>query len=458
MKSKFFKGIGILGVCLILGKILGAFYRIPLTAILGSEGIGLYQTVFPLYTLLLTVSSGGVSVAVAKAVASREESGEVVSVALRFFAVVGGALSLFILLFSHSIAVFQGNARAQVGYIAIAPSITFVSVVSVLRGYYQGKENMLPSALSQLIEQAVKLALGLFLSRAFISFGEEWGAFGAVLGVSLSELVSMIALLTLYLKKNKNGGVRTLRFCEFSQEITAFCKVKRNENWQIISELLKTAVPVTLGSLTLPLIAVFDSVTIVNLLSSTVGIEEATKSYGVYTGAVNTLVNLPVVTLSALSTPLLPVVVKEGRKSGGVILKTMLVSAFLGICCSLFFFFFASFPIRVLYRSLGEKSVEAIKLLKISGLSVFPLSIISVSSTALQGFNKAHIPAINLAVGGIVKSALSVLLMKSLGIYGASIGAVVCYFLTAILDAIALFRAIGKVKSEETSPKKQSAV
>ncbi len=447
-----------LGACLILGKILGAFYRIPLTAILGSEGMGLYQTVFPLYTLFLTVSSGGVSVAVAKMVASRKNSGEVVSVALKFFAVVGGVLSLLMLLFSHDIAVFQGNARAQTGYIAIAPSITLVSAVSVLRGYYQGKENMLPSALSQLLEQAVKLAFGLFLSSALISFGEEWGAFGAVLGVSLSELVSMIALFALYLSKNKNGGVRTFQFCEFSQEITKFCGVKRNENWQIISELLKTAVPVTLGSLTLPLIAVFDSVTIVNILSSSVGIEEATKSYGVYTGAVNTLVNLPVVTLSALSTPLLPVVVKAGKKSGRVIFRTMLLSAFLGICCSIFFFFFSSFPIRVLYRSLGEKSVEAIKLLKISGLSVFPLSIISVSSTALQGFNKAHIPAINLAVGGIVKFTLSVLLMKSLGIYGASLGAVGCYFLTAILDGIALFRTIDRVKSEETTPKKQSAV
>ena len=102
MKNKLFKGIGILGVCLIIGKVLGAFYRIPLTRILGSEGIGLYQTVFPLYTLVLTISSGGVSVAVAKLVASasEDEGKRVVKTALKFFTIIGSAFAVLIFLFS----------------------------------------------------------------------------------------------------------------------------------------------------------------------------------------------------------------------------------------------------------------------------------------------------------------------------------------------------------------------
>ncbi|MFR5061864.1 MAG: oligosaccharide flippase family protein, partial [Christensenellales bacterium] len=207
MKKNFrylFTGAGMLAVCSVIAKLLGAMYRIPLTNILGGEGMGLYQMVFPLYTLLLTVSSGGLPVAISRIIAVKladdDEAGaaKVLKVSVAALAVIGIAGSLALALFNDSIAAVQGNRDAALAYVGIAPAVALVAVLSCYRGYYQGRENMLPSAVSQLIEQAVKLFLGLYFARLMMPRGVAYGVFGALLGVSASELLAMLSLMLMY--------------------------------------------------------------------------------------------------------------------------------------------------------------------------------------------------------------------------------------------------------------------
>jgi len=199
-KRPVLKGAGILAVCAVIAKLIGAMYRIPLTNIVGAQGIGLYQMVFPLYTVLLTVSSGGLPVAISRVVAERiakaDEAGarRVLFTSLVSLSLIGLAASAAVVLFRAPIAAVQGNPAAALPYLGIAPSVTFVAVISAFRGYYQGKQNMLPSALSQLTEQVIKLGAGLSLARLMLPMGVEYGVLGALLGVSVSELVTLAAL------------------------------------------------------------------------------------------------------------------------------------------------------------------------------------------------------------------------------------------------------------------------
>jgi len=328
MKSKwkkFFTGAGILGLCTALAKLLGAFFRIPLTNIIGAEGIGLYQMVFPLYTVLLTISSGGISSAVSKAVASARARGEtgntlrilkITAISILLFA---AACTLPLIFFNRRIASVQGNSLAYLAYLGIAPSIVFVAIVAALRGYFQGNGNMLPSGVSQIIEQAIKLAVGLSLAAILLPRGLEWAVFGAVMGITVSELLAMVFLLGSFFilnhkrKKRNLIYLKSLPCLEIGDDecLKAIEIPHQNYDKKPSSKVLKMiyaiAIPVTLGSLIMPLTQVIDSVMIINVLAAGgVARGEATALFGLLSGPIASLINMPMAITLAISVALLP--------------------------------------------------------------------------------------------------------------------------------------------------------
>lgn len=463
--KSLFTGAGALVACSFVGKLLGALYRIPLTNVLGGEGMGLYQMVFPLYTLILTLSSGGLPVALSRIISVRLSGGDregatrVLKLSLAVFTLLGGICSLILACSSRFIASVQGNEDAYLAYLAIAPAITFVSILACMRGYWQGRENMLPSALSQIIEQVVKLSLGLLLARVMLTYGVEWSVFGALLGVSCAELLSALALTLPFLifkkkwVKNENGGVRyapfeplTTEFGEDNATVLPSKSVKidvRKDNIALIKEILRLAIPVTFGSLVLPLTQVVDSFLVVNILSARGTKESATMAYGLFTGTVSTLINLPVVIIYALSVALLPRVAKlqknqnEAGREAQFSLKTGIA---LGVLATLFFIVSAPDIVDLLYSAgLGQSQRSlCVSLIRISAISVFYVAVIQSATSVLQGLGKAKIPALNLAIGGVVKVLVTTLSLFFFGIFGAAIGTACCYAVTAILDLKAM--------------------
>lgn len=457
-----FTGAGALIVCSFVGKLLGALYRIPLTNVIGGEGMGLYQMVFPLYTLILTLSSGGLPVALSRVIsvrlANKDKRGaeQVLKVSLIVFSILGGICSLILAFLSRFIASVQGNERAYLAYVAIAPAVVFVAVLACMRGYWQGKENMLPSALSQIVEQVIKLSLGLFLARVLLKNGVEWAVFGALLGVSCAELISALVLFLPFVLarkkwiKNENEVVRYAPFeplaTEFAEDSATFLvgarakKCKKEDNFMLIKEILRLAIPVTFGSLVLPLVQVADSLLVINILSVRGYTKQgATMAYGLLTGTVMTLINLPVVIIYALSVALLPRVAKlqknqnEAGREARFSLKTGIA---LGILATLFFIISAPDVVDFLYSSglaLQQRNL-CVSLIRISAISVFYVSVIQSTTSALQGLDKAKIPAFNLAIGGIIKVLVTTLSLFFFGIFGAAIGTACCYAVTAIFD------------------------
>ena len=186
-KDKLFSGAIALAIGGFITKVIGALYRIPLTNLLGAEGIGIYQMVFPLYCLLLTVSSTGVPNGIAKLIAEGNDAETTLKSALKLFIPIGIIGRLVMAIFSSKIATLQGNSLATKSYIFISPSVLAVSVISCFRGYYQGLIDMKPTAISQVLEQVIKLIFGLSLTYAFRN-NVAIGASMATLAVTLSEL------------------------------------------------------------------------------------------------------------------------------------------------------------------------------------------------------------------------------------------------------------------------------
>lgn len=448
-----------MAVCALLAKMIGALYRIPLTNIVGAEGIGLYQMVFPLYTVLLTVSSGGLPVAISKVVSEKRAKGDeagarqVLFVSLLSLTLAGAACALIIVLFRGRIAFVQGNIKAALPYLGIAPSLIFVAVISSFRGYFQGMQNMLPSALSQLIEQSVKLAAGLYFAGLFLQYSLELAVLGALVGVSLSELAAMTVLIVQFLIADRKFKKRSrISFSKLSTEAAAdigsIATFKPKNRSQLLREIYKVAIPVTLGSLVMPLTQVIDSILVINLLVSG-GAQRAaaTSLFGLVTGPINSLINMPVVITLSLAVSLLPRVAEcfsGGCDPSEAVGQSLKYSFIIGLLSTLVLGVFAK-PLFSLLYSGGLSKTEiatGAALLSMGSISVLYVSVLQIATSVLQGVNLAHKPALNLMYGALFKVVFTLVLLPLFGVAGAMASTVLCYGLTCILDVASMLKYV----------------
>lgn len=456
--SKILKGAGILAVCMLIGKIIGACYRIPLTNILGAEGMGLYQMVFPLYTVLLTVSSGGLPIAISKVVSRKLAKGDnagaghVLQVALASLVVLGAIACCLLLIFRDTIASVQGNVDASLPYVAIAPSLVFVAVISCFRGYFQGKQNMVPSAISQVIEQVVKLVAGLVCSWLLLPFGVQVAVVGALIGVSVSELVAMVVLIATYYISKRRDSIKLAvghATAETGVDVVVVNNtISKKDKKGIIKDIYKVALPVTLGSLVMPITQVVDSVLVINLLVRG-GVDNvyATSMYGLMTGPISSLINMPSVVMLSVSIALLPTLAQKfvsKESMASPVVTAMKYNFILALLCAIAFAIFGKDFLTLLYsRGLRADQISiGAMLLGIGGISIIYVSLLQVATCVLQASNKAVIPAINLVIGSVVKICLNIVLLPRLGIMGAMVSTVSCYGIICFLDVFFMCKVV----------------
>ena len=447
MREKgFLKGAIILTIFGIVGKIIVAIYRVPLTRIVGVEGLGVYQMIFPLYSLLLTISSSAFPNAISKMLSEAYAKNKydkvkvVLKTAFKILFICSFICFAFIVLFSKIIAKLQGNFAIWKCYLAIAPSVVFVAFIACFRGYFQAKQNMLPSAISGLVEQLVKFATGLIFASVFVKFGVVMGAFGALLGVTLSEIVAFLYLFIRYRIDLKCDNYKY-------NSINKTC----------IREMLSITIPITLGGIILPLSQFVDSALVVNtLLKIGYSSTTATKMFGITTGVVGSIINMPVVFSLAISTSVIPAISKQNITKQCCVMKTALKSIYitliLGIVSALVVFFGSDIIINILYgKSLSTIDIVlSTRLLKISSISIIYLSLVQTTTGVLQGLGKIKTPIISLAVGVLIKVFLNILLISNpkINIFGAEIATIMCFAIAATINIINIV-IIGR-KGKET--------
>ena len=334
-KKRRFTGAAVLLVGSVVAEMLGALYRIPLTNILGAEGMGMYQLVFPVYALFMVLATAGIPTSLSRTVAEKRALGEntkkYFSVAMCALLVLGIAFGLLMGALSDVLATRQGNSDTRFGFLIIAPAITFVCVISGFRGYFQGQMYMLPTALSNVVEQVVKLAVGIGASYALAKRGVIYAVCGALFGVTVSEIVTaaymgatyffrskkekreqLVARVSLQERDLQSGsendvlqGETRARGDKNRDNVVArstkkarFERVSRGE----LKGMLKVALPIAAVAALMPLANFFDSIIIVNMLEA-FGLKQsvATAQYGIISGPVNSLINMPVVAIMSLA-------------------------------------------------------------------------------------------------------------------------------------------------------------
>lgn len=472
------RGAGVLAACSLIGKALGALYRLPLTTILGGEGMGEYQLVTSMYVLFFTLACGGLPAAVSRTVAADRGTPRLALVVAGIGAASGLAFALIFVALSPLFSIIQGNG-GTVTYLAVAPAIVFASILAGLRGYFQGKGNLMPTSVSQIIEQAVKLTVGLWLARILVRGGAVPGAAGALIGVSVSEIVASGAVAAFLMIKTPESPKKEIKIAESTEKLLAASgleaasdvvldpdgtgnpsesrsrknagtprqAIRKTEVKSVAKAIIAAAVPVTAGALVMPLTGVADSFTVVNILAAR-GLEaaEATARYGLVGGTVSTLVNLPVTVAYAFAAALLPRVAGAANreKANREIAFSVRLAFVFSVYVSAIYIVFARDIIEILYPSLSafHKNLTA-TLLRAEAPAVTYSSLLGVVTAALQGSGKAGKAAKNLLIGGAAKVAVSAVSLYFSGVVGACVGTTACYAITLVLDVVELRTATG---------------
>lgn len=483
-KTSFILSAIILAFGGFFAKAIGALYKIPLANVLGSAGMGIYYLIFPIYALLITFCSSGISVALTTEVAKcrkirhRYNEQKLLRVSLILGFVISLISAIMIIIFSNFLAESQGNINANLGYIAIAPAIIISTLIAILRGYFQGIENMVPTTVSMIIEQIVKLSLGLVLAHKFCVYGLQYAVLGAVLGVTISEIVALIIIVLNFItykgqlyynyrnlnyrskKKLKvkkllkiNLKLNRARYRSKSNIYMCNSKKIRYTNKSAIKKLLKVALPSTFASLLVPISTMLDSFMIINLLTGA-GYSSilSTTLYGLWGGVVQSLISLPIVIVSAITTALVPalsglIMQNDTNEIKYKVAFFIKLTWILSLLLFVIIFVYAEDILLFLYgdglsSQVINELVYATKMLKITSVSIIYYSFLQTFTVILQSIGKAHYPFIAMFVGLIVRTLLIIVLVSiiNINIFGAIIANIIFLSLSTIILAIVITR------------------
>ena len=433
-------GISVLGIAGIICKVVGVLFRIPLANIIGGEGLGLFQQVMPSYNLLLAITSAGIPVAISRMVSHYVTIGEpgnarrVFKTALKLLTVLGIVTTVILLLLSRLIARWVATPEGYLSYMCIAPSLFFVCVMSAYRGYMQGMRRMMPTAISQLIEQVGKVAVALPLASIGFARGGEvngWllGSAGALLGTSLAECAAMLYMII-------QG--------RFFKAPPALPDEKAIAGRELAKRIVRISIPITLGACIVPLASTIDSAMLKRLMMGTgISAKLAGTHYAVYSGIVITMINVPTSLAMAMSTNLVPsIAAGMARKDRASVARDagigLRVAAVVGFPCSIGMSMLAKPIVYLCYGSSGRFTfndlVLAGSLLEFSACTIILFTMVQATSGILQGAGKQKIPMLTLVAGVVCKIILNAILVsnRNISIHGAPIASLVCYTVSMV--------------------------
>ncbi len=428
-----------LSLSAVIVKIIGLVYKIPMLRLLGSEGMGYFNSAYEIYTLFCTVATTGLPVAMSVMISSckdTEEGGKrIFRVALRLFLILGAIGCFVMLAFARPFAAFLGSDRAAKCILAIAPTVFLICVSSAYRGYFQGKGRMAPTAVSQIIEALGKLILGLIFAFVALNLGSttETVAAMAVMGLTLGTAVS--ALYLILMKKFGDKGA---------------ISIDVGDRERVLPTLLKTAIPVTLSSSVISITKVIDMSMILRRLQDLgQSSEEAFAAYGNYTTLALPMFSLAPALITSVAMPLIPSLsraVAMGDREGQTraveeaLRCTAIISMPITVGLALF-----SRPILQLIFSGEDAAIGvAAPLLTILSLSVTSSCLITVGNAVLQAYRKPTIPIISMVAGSALKIIIAFFLIGDarIGLLGAPISTFVCDFLINAINFYFIGRCV----------------
>lgn len=445
--NSFLKGTLILTVGGIVVKVIGFLNWIILSRVLGGEGIGLYQMAFPIYLLALSVSSAGIPIAISIITAEKlalndfRGANRVFHISLTVLTITGLFFSLLLYFGAELLIKYQfiHDARAYYALLALAPAVFFVTILSSFRGYLQGCQIMTPTAISQIVEQLVRVITMLIFASWLLPKGLEYAAGGASLGAAPGAVAGLLVLIYYYWKLNKN----------FKDKIKKQNQINPQESGiSIVKRIAKLALPVSLSSLMLPIVANLDLFIVpARLEVAGYTVEQATELFGYLTGMAVPLLNLSTILTAALCISLVPAIsesfaLNDKKRIYQQTASAMRISNLVTIPGVVVLWLLAE-PISQLVYNAPEASHS----ISIISVGIFLLGIHQVTTGVLQGMGHTSIPVINMGIAVVFKVALNWVLtaVPTLGIKGASWATVADFGIGAILNMYFVNRYVGFV-------------
>ena len=447
-KESFMRNVVAIMVAQIIIKILGMVYKLYLTNRegFGDEGNAIYNAGFQIYALLLALSSIGVPNAIAKLISERlalndnRGAHKIFKIAFIFFGLIGLAGTLMLFLGAKYISnVLIQIPEAEYTLMALSPSIFFVTTSSVIRGYFNGRENIKATANSQTLEQTFKTLLTIILVEIIVMLSGTatiYMAAGANFATTLATFLCF-CYLCLYYCKNRKTIWKEIVSSKYSSKNISI----RN----IIKKIIGVSIPISLSSLMVAINKNVDSLTVVRGLKRFMTDSVAKMQYGILSGKVDILVSFPLSFNIAFATTLVPVLsalkAKQDIKNiNRRISFSLLITILIGLPFTFGIIIFSEQILNLLFPN----AVAGGLTLQISAISIIFTVLLQTTNGALQGLGKVMVPAIALGCGAIIKLLINVILIpiETVGINGAAIGTVVCSITSFLISFMVLKKNI----------------
>lgn len=451
-KQSFIKGTIILLVAGIINRLLGFIPRIALPRIIGPEGVGIYQLGYPFFIVLITIITGGIPLAIAKMVAEAEGSGKsdyskrILRTSLTLTVTAGSLFMVLSLLLAPWVtSVLLPDERVYQTFVSMTPMIVIIAVSAVYRGYFQGKQNMVPSAASSIIETIARIVCMLWFAHLLMPKGLAYGAAGAMLGTAVGELLGMFVLLWQYSREERRKTL-SIEHPQINEPSPPMSDHTQLPNRSILKRLLGIAVPVTGGKMVGSISYLMESIiTARSLALAGIATSVATAQYGALQGMVIPLLLLPGAITMSLAVALVPSLSEAAARKDLVTIHKRMNQA-------LRLAFVTGAPFAVIMYILADplclmlyNNTEISDMLKIMAPFALFLYVQAPLQAALQALDRPGRALINTLVGALIKMSLILYLSSNpaFGIKGAVIAIIVNSIAVTILHGYSVSRLIG---------------
>lgn len=438
-KNTFFGGVATLATGVIIVKLIGALYKIPLANILGETGNSYFNTAYNIYNVLLMVSTAGLPVALSKTISEADSLGrynqvnKVFRVAMATFLVLGTISTLIMFCGAEFICTnLMNSPDSSASVRALAPAALFVCCMAAFRGYFQGHGNMAPTSTSQVIEAMFKLVLGLALAYMLAKQSIALASAGAILGVTVGTAVALLFLVFTFSRKRERRRSNDLP----------------DPSGRILGLLVAVAVPITIGSSVTNIVYLIDNGLILSQLKNVLNMtqDEADAMYGIYSAA-GTLYSLPSSLMIPFTASILPAVAaarsrRDKLGASRVAESAMRVGMLLALPAG-FGLSALAHPITAMLYPGYDNEIAGGCLTWLGIASIF-VCIMLLSNAILQANGIVNLPVAIAAIGGVIKLVTNYTLVgkESIGVVGAAVGTLLCFAAVACMDLFVIHRIV----------------
>lgn len=446
IKGGFVMQAGILALAGIIVRIIGLLYKSPLNSIIGDLGAGYYSTAYNVYTIILLISSYSIPSAIAKVISQKlalyqyKNAQKLFYGAIIYVVVVGGLASILTYILAPVLAKGQAATVLKV----FVPTIFFSGLLGVLRGYFQARKNMVPTSISQILEQianAVVSILAAFLFMEFLAAADEtsqavYGAMGSALGTGIGVLIGLIFVFGIYLKNRK----------QFKADVANDTTDSVDSYKTVFKTIFCVVTPFLLSTFIYNCSTVINMTIYQNVMMNVKGVSETVTitMYGIFAYKAVTVANIPIAMSSAMSSAMLPNVASsfvkgEIDKTKKQVDKALNVTMLIAIPATLGLLVLAK-PVMQLLFNQPESLELASKLLAAIAITVVFYCVSTVTNAVLQGIGKVNAPVIHAAISLVIQVVVLVvlLLFTELDLFALAIAMIVYSLSMCILNQMAV--------------------